>query len=60
MPETWTPPWREGLPKTLCPGCLTNVVETTTVRGHCRECVDRLGVVAVAEAPADPQLSLGL
>jgi hypothetical protein len=54
------PPWREGLPKTLCPGCLTNVVEATTVRGHCRECAGRLGVEAVAEAPADPQLSLGL
>jgi hypothetical protein len=44
----------------MCRGCSRNVLAETTVRGHCRACVERLGVKLVAEAPADPQLSLGL
>lgn len=60
--EPWTRPglYREGAPLAMCRGCSRNVLAETCVRGHCRACVERLGVKFVAEAPADPQLSLGL
>ena len=54
----WVPPWRPGLPQTLCPGCSKNVIAATTTRGHCRECVERLGVLNVVEPVADPQMTL--
>ena len=56
----WIPPWTPGLAKTLCPGCSTNVIAATTTRGHCRQCVERLGVENVVAPIPDPQMTLGL
>jgi hypothetical protein len=60
--EPWCRPglYREGAPTAMCAGCSRVVLAEVRVRGYCRECVGRLGVKLVAEAPADPQLSLGL
>lgn len=58
MPDGWVPPWQPGLAKTFCPGCSTNVIAAITVRGHCRQCVERLGVENVTEPAAEAQMKL--
>lgn len=54
----WRNPMKADAAKTLCPGCSTVVLAAICTRGHCRACVERLGVENVVAPAPDPQMRL--